>query len=79
MLSTSVSVIGRHQRLRSVAVGDGLGGYEAIQKDAGLVEKVESLEDISIRHARWVRCTLLVLVLVLAHDVDNRNRMDECA
>ena len=56
-------------------MGDGARGCETVQKDTGLVEKVESLEDISVRHACWI-IRHLVLVLVLGHDFDNRNRIE---
>ena len=58
---------------RRVAVAvDGVRGREAIQKHAGLVQKVESLEDIPVRHAR--RIGYVFLVLVLTHRFDDRNR-----
>lgn len=48
---------------------DGVRGRGAVQKNAGLVEKVESSKDISVRHARRVGYLFLVLVLVLTHDL----------
>ena len=68
-LGTSASVVGCRRRHRQVAiVGDRARGCETVQKDTGLVEKVESLEDISVRHTRWIRYLVLVLVLVFGHD-----------
>ena len=64
----SASVVGCRRRV--VVVGDGARGSKTVQEDAGLVEKVESLEDISVRHTRWIWYLVLVLVLVVfAHDL----------
>lgn len=70
MLGTSVFVVGYRRRSRwivGVAVNE-VRGCEAVQKDTGLVEEVESLENISVSHARWIRYLVFVLALVLTHD-----------